>query len=145
MYQKKFLYIAIGMIVMMLPLILDLSGMNISTPWNIHLWAFLLGLFGLGWCLGAYFFSLKTFYFLGDFVREFEGKEFSVENLTRENDSEILFLFRKKMSAESFRFHFFYVNFPKNEKTDWVKEALQANELHKRLFFVKGGKIYPKK
>ena len=123
-------------------LITDAVGMDINhLVWGTLFWSGVLAVFLLGWSLGAYFFSLKSFYLLGEFVREFEGKEFFIQSPGYESVESSSYVFARKMGNN---LHFFYVNFPKNEKTDWAKEALTGKP-DQRIFFVKGGKIYPKK
>jgi hypothetical protein len=144
MYQKKFLYIAIGMIVMTLPLILDLAGMYIQTPWNIHFWMFLVGIFGLGWSLGKYFFSPKTFYELHDFVARFEGRTLTVERfLWEENGKKVFLITRNTFLGEKLTF---YVGFSKPEDIELATNLAkpQTGAVGKK-FFVKAWRIYPKR
>ncbi len=129
---------------MMLPLILDLSGMNISTPWDIHLWAFLLGLFGFGWCLGSYFFSPKTFYELDKFVKIFEGKTLTVERFLWEENKKSVFLITRTIFLDS-KIEFF-VSFTNPNDIELAKNLAkpQTGAVGKE-FFVKGWRIYPKR
>jgi hypothetical protein len=144
MYQKKFLFIAIGMITITLPLILDLAGIYIKTPWNIHFWIFPVGVFGLGWSLGRYFFSPKTFYELDKFVKIFEGKTLTVERFLWEENKKSVFLITREIFPES-KLEFF-VSFTNPNDIELANNLArpQTGAVGKE-FFVKGWRIYPKR